>query len=77
MSNNNFTTVALRYAKRGWAVFPCYGINNGVCTCEANKDCNNPGKHPRTEHGFKDATTDVETIKKWWQMWPTANIGWL
>ena len=36
--------------------------------------CN--GKAPSlTEHGYLDATTDLETIGAWWQRWPSANIG--
>jgi hypothetical protein len=33
------------------------------------------GKLPLTEHGFKDATTDSETIRDWWRRWPDANIA--
>jgi Bifunctional DNA primase/polymerase, N-terminal/AAA domain/Primase C terminal 1 (PriCT-1) len=35
--------------------------------------CN--GKAPLTEHGFKDATIDVETIRAWWTKWPDANVA--
>lgn len=52
-------TAALAYADKGWAVFP---LRPG-------------GKEPLTEHGFKDATTDPETITRWWARWPSANIG--
>jgi hypothetical protein len=34
-----------------------------------------PGKHPRTKHGWKDATLDQAQIKEWWDRWPQANIG--
>jgi len=64
---------ALSYAKLGWPVFPCHSIINGECSC-GKSDCN-PGKHPRTEHGFKDATTDISQIKQWWELWPDANIA--
>ena len=33
------------------------------------------GKVPLIEHGYKDATTDLETIAEWWRRWPSANIG--
>src|ERR1700722_7078809 len=33
------------------------------------------GKKPRTRHGCKDATTDLEQIRRWWSDWPDANIG--
>ena len=67
---------ALSYAARGWLVFPCHSIVDGHCTCSAGIECDQkPGKHPRTEHGHKDATTNVQVIQQWWRRWPTANIG--
>jgi bifunctional DNA primase/polymerase-like protein/primase-like protein len=50
---------ALDYARRGWAVFP---LILG-------------GKRPLTANGFKDATTDLVTIRKLWTRYPLANIG--
>lgn len=50
---------ALEYAARGWHVFP---VKPGA-------------KAPRTRNGWHDATTDAETIRAWWDRWPTANIG--
>jgi len=32
-------------------------------------------KKPRTRNGFKDASTDPETIRRWWSMWPDALVG--
>ena len=32
-------------------------------------------KIPLTKHGYKDATTDQNQIKKWWTKWPKAEIG--
>ena len=52
--------VALAYAQRGWHVFPLPA---------GRKD---PFKK---SHGFYDATTDVETIRRWWTNVPQANIG--
>ena len=53
---------ALRYAADGFAVFPC-----------------RPGdKQPLgslVPNGCLDATTDAETIKRWWTICPDANIG--
>jgi hypothetical protein len=47
------------YGAQGWPVFPC-----------------EPGaKTPLTLHGFKNASTDPDTIASWWQRWPDANIG--
>lgn len=47
------------YASIGWPVFPCKAR----------------AKEPLTEHGVKDATTDIHQIKAWWTRWPEANIG--
>lgn len=33
------------------------------------------GKLPATEHGFKDATTDVGTVRRWWVTNPDAGIA--
>ncbi len=65
---------ALVYSRNGKAVFPLHGIRTGLCTC-GNPKCENPGKHPRTKHGFKDASTDAAKIREWWTRWPSANIG--
>lgn len=32
-------------------------------------------KTPYTPHGCKDATTDPSIIRKWWQIWPDAQVG--
>lgn len=53
---------ALKYAANGFAVFPCRPS----------------GKEPvgsLVPNGCLDATTDVETIKRWWTTCPNANIG--
>lgn len=33
------------------------------------------GKVPLIRHGVNAATTDTETIRKWWKKWPDANIA--
>ncbi|MBW7928228.1 MAG: bifunctional DNA primase/polymerase, partial [Fimbriimonadaceae bacterium] len=66
---------ALAYARCGWAVFPVHTPDvRGKCSCR-NMDCDRVGKHPRTPHGFKDATTNEDTIGAWWTACPDANIG--
>ncbi len=52
-------TAAAQYAANGYRVFPLEPR----------------GKTPRTEHGVKDATTDAETVARWWRAMPDANIG--
>jgi hypothetical protein len=32
-------------------------------------------KHPITDHGIYDATTDPTVIRAWWGRWPWASIG--
>lgn len=51
--------LALSLAKTGFHVFPL--VPNE--------------KIPATDHGFKDATADIPTVKKWWLAEPLANIG--
>lgn len=58
----------------GWAVIPLHSPLEGACDCR-RPDCSSPGKHPRTKNGLSDATTDAGQIRRWWGMWPTANIG--
>jgi Bifunctional DNA primase/polymerase, N-terminal/Primase C terminal 1 (PriCT-1) len=45
------------------------------CSCHRGTACKDMGKHPRTEHGMKNATCDADTLRAWWQRWPDANIG--
>lgn len=33
------------------------------------------GKVPIVAHGYKDATTDEQIIREWFERWPNANIG--
>lgn len=67
--------IAQEYAAKGWAVMPLHTPDaNHICSCH-HKDCKSNGKHPRTINGLQDATTDLAQIRKWWGMWPEANIG--
>lgn len=70
---------ARHYADRGHPVFPLYEIvtnGNGTLRCACGKaDCKDAGKHPRTAHGFHDATTNQDQIRRWWFQWPNANTG--
>lgn len=65
---------ALAYAARGWGVVPLHHPVGGACSC-GNPGCSSPAKHPRTRHGLKDASTDPETIRRWWERWPNTNVG--
>ncbi len=67
---------ALVYAHRGWPVLPCHSPARGVgsCTC-CRSECSSPGKHPRVARGLGSATTDAAIVRRWWGMWPRANVA--
>jgi archaellum biogenesis ATPase FlaH len=65
---------ARAYAQAGFRIFPVYEPRDGNCAC-GNANCSSPAKHPRTRNGYKDATTDLAQIERWWRTWPDANIG--
>ena len=71
---NALLDAALAYAARGWHVFPCHTPTAHGCSCrrDCGRDC---GKHPRTRRGLNDATTDEGQIRRWWTMWPSANVA--
>ena len=69
---------ALTLAGLGYALFPCHTIQGEFCSCGKRADDRRdhaPGKHPRTPHGFKDATTDCAVIREWWRKWPNAAVA--
>lgn len=68
---------ARSYAKQGDAVLPLHtptGDSEYPCSC-GERGCKSAGKHPRTKHGLKDATTDLTQIEKWWDLWPNSNVA--
>lgn len=65
VSSKDCLASALSFAERGWSVLPLHTNANGACSC-GRDDCSSPGKHPKTRNGLKDATTDIEQIKRWW-----------
>jgi hypothetical protein len=52
-------SAALDYARRGYAVFPCVPR----------------GKEPACPRGFRDATTNPATIRRWWRARPDYNVA--
>jgi bifunctional DNA primase/polymerase-like protein len=75
-TDSQLLNAALNYAKAGYPVVPLHTpVFENRCSCRDWKTCEKPGKHPRTWHGLKDATTNLETVKFWWRKWPNANIG--
>jgi len=65
---------AVAYAMSGMPVLPLTWPKDGACSCGDPK-CSSVAKHPLTEHGKDDASTDPEMITRWWTRWPKANIG--
>lgn len=69
---------ARRYARQGYRIFPVWWAeiadSGNKCAC-GDTDCRSPAKHPVVPMGYKEATTDLAPIEKWWQRWPKANIG--
>lgn len=65
---------ALIYGERGLRVFPLHMPLGTGCTC-GNSRCPDRGKHPRTQHGWHDASTDPKTIAAWWLEAPMSNVG--
>ena len=64
------------YGDNGWKVLPCFGIIGGRCTCNStHQEPKDIGKHPRIAEWNKNATTDLETIKRWWSEDQNGNIG--
>jgi hypothetical protein len=68
-SNTNYDEVAGEPTYQGMMDVALDYARRGICVFPLS------GKRPRTERGYKDATTNVPTIRKWWATWPTANIG--
>ena len=75
-SKNPLVADALRYAEKGWLVFPLHAVKDGKCTCVHN-DCASPGKHPRTVHGLKQANKDLQSVKNLFSnfTYQSANIA--
>lgn len=58
-SQSDLHEAARAYAEHGWPVFPLKPRD----------------KRPATENGFKDATTNLTQIDRWWSAHPGYNIG--
>lgn len=64
------------YANLGWKIVPCHGITDGNrCTCRgSHAEPKDIGKHPVTSWN-QAATSDIETIRRWWHTEPNYNVG--
>ena len=65
---------ALRYADRGWRVFPIVPRGKVPLIPGDETKAIERGWGARG-HGCKDGTTDAATIRRWWGKEPQANIG--
>jgi putative DNA primase/helicase len=67
------------WAEHGRRVLPlCWTIRESDrlhCSCRKGTECEHLGKHPLTEHGVSEATSDLRQVEWWWRRWPMANIG--
>lgn len=72
-TENAILAAALRYAERGWPVFPCSAVNKRPLL---GRDVDPAtGKPIPKSGGLKKASTDPAVIAHWWKKWPTALIG--
>ncbi|WP_344448813.1 bifunctional DNA primase/polymerase [Actinocorallia aurantiaca] len=67
---------AREYAARGWATVtgasaPAAG--DRACSCD-RIGCPDPGAHPVSTGWARQATTDRETLDRWWERTPDANV---
>jgi hypothetical protein len=73
---NALLDAALTYTGKGWRVFPCHSAPGCKCSC-GNYPCGtynkHAGKHPRTQHGCQDTTTNEQRIRSWAVKWPGCN----
>jgi Bifunctional DNA primase/polymerase, N-terminal len=78
---NALLDAALGYATWGIPVYPVHwprptpGTATLACSCPRWAACDRPAKHPLVGHGVKEATTDLDRIRRWWRRWPQANLG--
>lgn len=56
---------AKAYSQLGFSLFPCHSRDDsGNCTC-GKSDCRDIAKHPLTQSGFKDATTNESKLSQY------------
>jgi hypothetical protein len=76
------TDLALQNLRLGFDILPVWGTRpDGICRCSAGAACTQkPGKHPTTQHGFKDATGDPQKVRtfmgsgnNYGMVWPASS----
>ena len=71
-------TQALLCAEAGLRVHPLYEVDEAlVCQCWKGAQCDEKqrGKHPRLSAWQTVASSDPDTVARWWAQWPSAGIG--
>ncbi|MGH2465416.1 MAG: bifunctional DNA primase/polymerase [Candidatus Limnocylindrales bacterium] len=69
---------ALWFADHGFRVFSVWSTTpTGICRCPKGRACEQAGKHPATQNGFKDATADRERIRAMLSAGSEPNYGML
>lgn len=66
---------AASYISGGFAIFPCHGIADGICTCSDPTCVANAGKHPACATGFKAAVKTLEEAAALFNYRGDLNIG--
>ena len=81
--HRNIRAAALDFGRRGWKVIQVWGMvanSDGdlVCACPLGAECKEKsGKHPVDYSAglFDRATSDLDTIARWWDEHPESNVG--
>lgn len=55
-------------------IIPLHTIVEGTCTCGGKPSCK-PGKHPRLNNWYTQATKAARKIDRWCKQWPVTNWG--
>jgi hypothetical protein len=66
---------AQAYAALGFPAVPMHAARpGGGCSC-LDRDCPDPGKHPRLRGWQRLAAADPVVVGQWWRRWPQANLA--
>lgn len=75
-AEDRLARAAREYAARGWpTVAGVFAPVSGDRACSCDRiGCPYPGAHPFTTGWARQATTDPETLDRWWARTPDANV---
>ncbi len=67
---------ALGFLRRGWCPIPlCWPDEQGRCACGRGHEGHDVGKAPLLGAGYQELRPTEGDVRRWWQRWPSANIG--